>query len=227
MEKQNLKFTGRGKELVKQLMDTLWRVKSQVLNKKEDIIVKDKVVVYDGRQSISLSGTHQEIADKIETILQNTPAELIEQNSFKTRSMSLNKDSAPTRPVTMSSQPINLAASVHTKPIAVTETKPVVKQPAATHPTPGATTTQQSVKDTEASLNAEANLKVLMTMLNDIHPEIANAITIADKVNAVRTILARKPGVKPAGVKSEMDRNPTVDGVDWDRLNSLPHMRDA
>lgn len=207
MEKQNLKFVGRSKELVKELIDTLWRVKNQVLNKKEDIMIKDKVEAYDGRQSISLSGTHQEIADKIETILKNTPAELIDQNSFKTRSIGLNKDSASTRPVA--------------------ETKPVVKQPAATRPTSGATTTQQSVKDTEARLNAEANLKVLLTMLNDIHPEIANAITITDKVNAVRTILSRKPGVKPAGVKSEMDRNPTVNGVDWDTLNSLPHMRDA
>lgn len=74
---------------------------------------------------------------------------------------------------------------------------------------------------------AVANLTAAVAELDEIHPEIAAAATVTEKVAAIRTILSRRPGVKPAGVKSEKDDNPSADGVDYEKLNSLPHMQET
>ncbi len=87
-------------------------------------------------------------------------------------------------------------------------------------------TTEARDQELAARETAEANLTSATASLDEIHPEIAEAETVTAKVEAVRTILARKPGVKPAGVKSENDTNPSADGVDWEKMNSLPHMQE-
>jgi hypothetical protein len=40
-------------------------------------------------------------------------------------------------------------------------------------------------------------------------------------------MLAKKPAAASIGVKSIKDPTPGADGVDWDTLNSLPHMKSA
>lgn len=70
--------------------------------------------------------------------------------------------------------------------------------------------------------------ETLIAGLGEIHESIAKAETPEDKVKAIRAIIAAKPGVKPAGVQSEKDpaTSKTNDGVDWETLNSLPHMQE-
>jgi ATP-dependent protease ClpP protease subunit len=56
---------------------------------------------------------------------------------------------------------------------------------------------------------------------------IASAITPEAKVAAVKALLAKKPGTKPAGANTSTDPNAdtTEDGVDWEVLNNLSHMK--
>ena len=66
----------------------------------------------------------------------------------------------------------------------------------------------------------------VMNSLSEIDPTIAQAATIEGKIEAIRTMLASKPAVAPSGVKTTSDKTPSPDGVDWDLLNSLPHMQE-
>lgn len=74
---------------------------------------------------------------------------------------------------------------------------------------------------------AESALSAATTAIDEIHPDIASASDIPSKIEAIRTLLAKKPAVVPVGIKSEKDPAVSTDGVDWDTLNSLPHMKSA
>ena len=73
---------------------------------------------------------------------------------------------------------------------------------------------------------AQASLTTAINSLNSIGDSISNAETIEDKVNAIKNLLAQKPGVKPAGIQSKKDPEMKDDGVDWETLNNLSHMKD-
>lgn len=77
-----------------------------------------------------------------------------------------------------------------------------------------------------ARTTAETSLTNATTALDSIDESVRNADTIENKVAAIKTLLASKPGSKPAGVQGKKDNDPKDDGVDWDTLNSLPHMQD-
>lgn len=89
-------------------------------------------------------------------------------------------------------------------------------------------TTAEEARNQELAAReaAEGNLNLVLSELDEIHPEVAEAETINDKVAVIRTILARKPGAKPVGVKSENDTNPSPDGVNHEILDNLPHMQE-
>ena len=72
---------------------------------------------------------------------------------------------------------------------------------------------------------AESALSAATTAIDEIHPDIASSVGIPSKIEAIRTLLAKKPAAAPVGIKSEKDPAARVDGVDWDTLNSLPHMK--
>jgi len=74
---------------------------------------------------------------------------------------------------------------------------------------------------------AESALSTATTAIDDIHPDIAASADIPSKIEAIRTMLAKKPAAASIGVKSIKDPTPGADGVDWDTLNSLPHMKSA
>jgi ATP-dependent Clp protease, protease subunit len=73
----------------------------------------------------------------------------------------------------------------------------------------------------------QADNLALLAGLGEIHESIAKAETPEDKLNAIRAIIAAKPGARATGVQTSQD--PTTrknDGVDWETLNSLPHMQE-
>jgi signal peptide peptidase SppA len=74
---------------------------------------------------------------------------------------------------------------------------------------------------------AESALSAATNTIDEIHPDIASSVGIPSKIEAIRTLLAKKPAAAPVGIKSEKDPAASVDGVDWDTLNSLPHMKSA
>lgn len=75
---------------------------------------------------------------------------------------------------------------------------------------------------------AQQALDDLINLLNAIDQSVAAAEDNAARVAALRTLIARKPGAAPAGQNAAPDPDPskTNDGVDWDTLNSLPHMQE-
>ncbi len=73
---------------------------------------------------------------------------------------------------------------------------------------------------------AETNLTNAINSLNNIGSSVASAETIEGKVTAIKELLAQKPGVKPSGIQSKKDPEMKDDGVDWETLNSLPHMKE-
>ena len=62
--------------------------------------------------------------------------------------------------------------------------------------------------------------------IDAIDPSIASATTIEAKIEAIRVHMAAKPAVAPAGVQTAHDAVLSGDGVDWARLNALPHMQE-
>ncbi|MFZ4548211.1 MAG: S49 family peptidase [Bacteroidales bacterium] len=62
--------------------------------------------------------------------------------------------------------------------------------------------------------------------LDEIHPNIAAAKDIPAKVQAIRNILSKNPGTPSTGIQSKKDPSVSMDGVDWDTLNALPHMQE-
>ena len=78
-----------------------------------------------------------------------------------------------------------------------------------------------------ARTTAETALSNAMADLNGIDETINTAENMADKVAAIKTLLARKPGAKPSGVQSKKDPEMEDNGVDWETLNALPHMKET
>lgn len=77
-----------------------------------------------------------------------------------------------------------------------------------------------------ARTTAENSLNSAIQALNSIGESVSKAGTIEEKVAEVKTLLAQKPGSKPAGVQGKKDPEMKDDGVDWDVMNSLPHMKE-
>lgn len=61
--------------------------------------------------------------------------------------------------------------------------------------------------------------------LNALHPDVAAAADFSAKLNVLAGKLAEKPSVVPSGAKEKKSDNPD-DGVDWEKLNSLSHMKE-
>lgn len=74
---------------------------------------------------------------------------------------------------------------------------------------------------------AEKNLNEVVTGLNEIHPDVEKAENNKDKVQAVKTIIAEKPGDKPVGNQSTGDDKDSPDSVNWDAMDKLPHNKEA
>jgi ATP-dependent protease ClpP protease subunit len=68
---------------------------------------------------------------------------------------------------------------------------------------------------------ARAELSNVLNPFDAIDPSIASAQTPEAKVLAIRTLLAKKPSVQPAGNHDKSD--PVSDGVHWEVINNLPH----
>lgn len=75
---------------------------------------------------------------------------------------------------------------------------------------------------------ANQELSNLLSLINAIDESVSSSTDVATKVAAIRSLIARKPGVAPAGQNATTDPilNKTQDGVDWVTLNSLPHMQE-
>lgn len=87
---------------------------------------------------------------------------------------------------------------------------------------------EDELKTTRDSLiAAESQFASMTSQLDAIDASVKEAKTSDDKVTAITTLLAAKPGVKPAGVKTIEDPKANADGADWDTLNALPHMQNA
>mgnify|MGYP000708312136 CR=1 FL=1 len=70
----------------------------------------------------------------------------------------------------------------------------------------------------------ETNYNNAVDKLNALHPDVASAKDLAEKVNVLSRKLAEKPGIPVSG-QSENPQNQN-DGVDWDKMMSLKHMKD-
>jgi ATP-dependent protease ClpP protease subunit len=89
---------------------------------------------------------------------------------------------------------------------------------------------QQIVTERDAAIadrNAAATERTnMLASLDAIDPTIQAALTIETKIQAIRDFMAAKPTTVPQGVQTTKDPVRTTDGVDWDLLNSLPHMQE-
>jgi len=82
---------------------------------------------------------------------------------------------------------------------------------------------QQIVTEREDAIRERTTV---LSALDAMDPIVASAPSIETKIEAIRTLLAAKPAVAPSGVKTASDKTPSPDGVDWELLNSLPHMQE-
>lgn len=74
---------------------------------------------------------------------------------------------------------------------------------------------------------AADNLNTANTELDALHPDVKKAEGIKDKVNVISEKLAKVPGAKPTNTSSDGGTEGNQDdGVDWETLNSLPHMQE-
>ena len=78
-----------------------------------------------------------------------------------------------------------------------------------------------------ARTTAETALSNAISELDTIGETVSKAENIADKVAAIKTTLAQKPGAKPSGVQGKKDPEIKNEGVDWETLNALPHMKET
>jgi len=68
---------------------------------------------------------------------------------------------------------------------------------------------------------ARTDLSNAFNPFDAIDPVVASASTPDAKAQAIRTLLAKKPSVQPAGNQDKSD--PVSDEVQWDVINNLPH----
>lgn len=67
-------------------------------------------------------------------------------------------------------------------------------------------------------------ISALQAAFDAIDATVASASTPEEKAQAIRNLLASKPGVKPVGTLSTQDPGTAnSDDVDWDTINALPH----
>lgn len=87
-----------------------------------------------------------------------------------------------------------------------------------------ARTTAEAARDT-----AVAERTAAIAAFDTLDATVAAAATPAEKLTAIKVLLAAKPGEKPAGATTTEDPDPKapVDGVDWETLNNLPHMKEV
>lgn len=82
---------------------------------------------------------------------------------------------------------------------------------------------QQLVSERDAAL---ADRTTVVASLDAIDPSIQAAATLEAKIQSIRDFMAAKPASTPQGVQTTQDPSRSADGVDWDLLNSLPHMQE-
>lgn len=84
---------------------------------------------------------------------------------------------------------------------------------------------QQIVSERDTAISerdtARTDLSNAFNPFDAIDATIAVAQTPEAKVQAIRTLLSKKPSVQPAGNQDKSD--PVSDGVEWDVINNLPH----
>lgn len=69
----------------------------------------------------------------------------------------------------------------------------------------------------------ETNYNNAVAKLDTLHPDVKAATDLDTKVLVISAKLAEKIGVQPSGQQGDQQ---TSDGVDWDTLNSLDHMKE-
>lgn len=76
---------------------------------------------------------------------------------------------------------------------------------------------------------AVAERTAAVTAFDTLDATVASATTPEAKLEAVKALLAKKPGVKAEGASTDKDpeEKGSADGVDWETLNNLPHMKEA
>ena len=70
---------------------------------------------------------------------------------------------------------------------------------------------------------ARTELSSALSALDTIDESVAQAGTAEQKVEALRSLLASKPGVNPEGNHDSKDSNAAEPEEDWDTINSLAH----
>lgn len=87
---------------------------------------------------------------------------------------------------------------------------------------------ETALSDRDAKVAAyqkhETNYNDAVAKLNDLHPDVSAAESLEAKLAVVSAKLAAKPGVVPSGAKEDKTEEKN-DGVDWEKLNSLEHMK--
>ncbi len=87
--------------------------------------------------------------------------------------------------------------------------------------------TNASDQHQTAFIQAQATIQEIHASLDQIHPDIAQATEFTSKIEVLRSILSSKISRNTFGTTSSNDDLASCDGVDWDRLNNLPHMKDS
>lgn len=72
---------------------------------------------------------------------------------------------------------------------------------------------------------AVSSRESLVESLDGIHASIAQAATDQEKVTALGAILQKIPGGVIPGILKPDNKGNTSNGVDWDKINALPHNR--
>jgi len=84
-----------------------------------------------------------------------------------------------------------------------------------------ARTTAETERDTAVNERTAA-----VTAFDTLDATVAAATTPVAKLEAVKALLAKKPGVQASGTHTQKDpEGKSEDGVDWETLNGLPHMK--
>lgn len=78
-----------------------------------------------------------------------------------------------------------------------------------------------------AQKTAEDNLSEVTTELNDLGEDVQNAEGHTAKVEAVRTMLAAKPGSTTSNADTKKDEFENTSGVDQETIDNLPHNKEA
>ena len=67
----------------------------------------------------------------------------------------------------------------------------------------------------------------LILVMDDLGATVKEAATPTEKVEAIRVLLAAKPGTSPTPTATTKDPILHEDGVKWDVINELPHNKEV